>query len=179
MSVAISVSKGRFTAFVDAADAAEVNAYQWWVMERGRTQYAQSSMRDANGRRYIVYMHRLVMGASPDQCVDHVDGDGLNNCRSNLRLATLEQNSANNRKHRIGLSRFKGVSINGAGRYFAQIKCSLFNDSTWQIGVFDTEQDAAVAYDAVARLIYGDFARVNFPRKNEQCALPLRFRRAA
>lgn len=99
------------------------------------------------------------MGATFEHEVDHINGDGLDNRRSNLRLCNRSQNGAN----RVSPNReikYRGVykSKNGNG-FKAQIKAFRRNI---HIGVFDTEEDAARAYDAKAREYFGEFARTNF-----------------
>jgi HNH endonuclease len=104
-----------------------------------------------------IRLHRLITGAEPGQQVDHINHDGLDNRRANLRVCTPHQNNANRRKFGGMSSRYKGVAwdkdygcwrANGAGRY---------------IGRFASEEDAARAYDAFAVHRWGDFALVNFP----------------
>lgn len=105
-------------------------------------------------------MHRLILGASKgDPDVDHVDGDGMNNRRSNLRVASRSQNMGNQRT-RCGAktSRFKGVSLLPNGRWHAQIKV---NGKTKFLGAYAEETDAATAYDRAARAAFGEFARTN------------------
>lgn len=101
-------------------------------------------------------MHTLIMGQSR---VDHQDGDGLNNQRSNLRPATARQNAYNRRSH--ALSGLKGVSWVAASRKRgARITA---NGERHYLGLYDDKREAALAYDVSARLLHGEFARLNFP----------------
>lgn len=103
-------------------------------------------------------MHRVIMAAGQGQKVDHRDGNGLNNCRTNLRIATYTQNAQNRRKIRSAVgSRFKGVcprSGNWCARITVQRKLMF-------IGYFHDELDAARAYDTAALKHFGEFALTN------------------
>jgi hypothetical protein len=108
-------------------------------------------------------MHRMVMKAPPDMLVDHINQNGLDNRRSNLRLATGAQNQRN--AHGRGIhrgkpssSRFRGVSRSGM-KWSAHISV---NGKNIRLGTFRTEEQAARAYDTAARIYHKEFARLNF-----------------
>lgn len=113
-----------------------------------------------------VSMHRVILGAQRGQEVDHRDGDGLNNRRTNLRLATRAQNQRNKSATHTNRSGYKGVSLFttpgmwATGKWYARIK---LNRQTIHLGYFATAEQAARAYDCAARLYHGEFARLNFP----------------
>lgn len=109
---------------------------------------------------------RLLMEPSRGFVADHINGDGLDNRRCNLRVITSQQNNQNRAKMRGTSSRFKGVSRRGK-RWFA---CLYENNRQIRLGLHDTEIDAAVAYDAAARVRFGDCAALNFPLAGEQSA---------
>lgn len=111
-------------------------------------------------------MHILLMGR---KLVDHIDGCGLNNTRSNLRLATAGQNQANRRIAARNAAGFKGV-VAHRGRWRAQINT---NRTRVRLGLFDSREEAARAYDDAARAAWGEFACVNFPQGAESGALIL------
>lgn len=110
-------------------------------------------------------MHREIMQAPAGMVVDHIDGNGLNNRRSNLRLCTRMQNSRNRRKNRDSTTEFKGVwRDKRTGRCYAQIR---FKGKNLYVGVFDTAIEAARAYDRKALELFAEFAHLNFPDETQ------------
>ena len=107
-------------------------------------------------------MHNAVMGDPPEGMVwDHVDGDGLDNRRENLRAVTPAENAANCHKWLDGHSRYKGVTLHKkSGRFTAA--CSSKGRQHW-LGYFDDGGEAARAYDDAAAHLHGEHARLNFP----------------
>ena len=103
------------------------------------------------------------MQAPDGMVVDHIDGNSLNNRRSNLRICTPRQNTANRAKTRNGTSRFKGVHFCTRDRKWrAQIGV---DGARRFIGDFDDEVEAARAYDRKAAELFGEFAYLNFPEE--------------
>jgi hypothetical protein len=99
---------------------------------------------------------------------DHRDGDGLNNCRANLRPATNKQNQGNGRRPSHNTSGYKGVTWDrGINRWRARI---AVNRRMRNLGVYNSVENAARAYDEAAREIFGEFACVNFPINGERSA---------
>jgi hypothetical protein len=129
----------------------------WHVQNKRDSKYAHSTC--TFGRK--VYLHRLVMQAARGVQVDHIDGDGLNNRRSNLRICTNGLNQRNQRKSAGKTSQYKGVSRHKAsGKWQAFIQHE--GKSKW-LGNFENEVAAAIAYDFAAERLFGEFAHVNFP----------------
>jgi hypothetical protein len=107
----------------------------------------------------IIRMHREVMQAPEGVEVDHRDGDGLHNWRKNLRLCTHAQNMANQQKKENTASAYKGVTFANKGKSWrARI---VVNDREVILGNFDTEKDAAIAYNHAALENFGEFAAFN------------------
>jgi hypothetical protein len=114
-----------------------------------------------------VGMHRVVMNAPRDQIIDHINGDGLDNRRRNLRIVSSLQNMQNRMKHTVGQSTYKGIRPL-KGRWEARI---TYGGRRKSIGWFDTEIQAAQAYDTAARSIFGEFCCLNFALPHERSAL--------
>ncbi|MBV8278501.1 MAG: HNH endonuclease [Verrucomicrobia bacterium] len=107
-------------------------------------------------------MHRLIVNAPPGVQVDHVNGDGLDNRRANLRLASATQNAHNRKIRRDNTSGFKGVRFDQSSqRWDARI---TFQGKRYYLGLFVTAELAARTYDQAARRLFGDFARTNLCR---------------
>jgi hypothetical protein len=105
-------------------------------------------------------MHREILSASPDLHVDHINHNGLDNRRNNLRLATRSQNLANQKPRHTSIhSRFKGVTKDiSRDRWLTRLVCK--NKVVFQ-GRYDTELEAAKAYDEAAVKFFGDYALTN------------------
>lgn len=94
-----------FVAVVDEEDYENLTQFEWQTKRDRGTSYARRKTSRRDGRRKTVYMHRLILNAPPGVEVDHVNGDGLDNRRKNLRLATRELNNRNSHRRRETLRR--------------------------------------------------------------------------
>lgn len=159
MMIEIKLPQG-YVATADEEDEELLKQYCWTVRKmRSGLLYAWTRPY-VNGKRRAIMMHRLIMGVeTSDQHVDHRDGDGLNNQRANLRLATQAQNVLNRRPY--GASGYKGVSK--AWRRNGYIATIQMGGKSKYLGYYADPVDAARAYDSAARELHGEFARLNFP----------------
>lgn len=151
----VELNHGLF-ALVDEHDLHTVQDLKWHATKRRPCglQYVGSSSLRSSGGGYI-YMHRHILNCDASTVVDHINGNGLDNRRSNLRVASSSGNNRNRRVSRLitKTSRFKGVHRCGK-RWRAQVA-----DRT--VGLFANEHDAAIAYDVAASMEFGEFALTN------------------
>jgi len=140
---------------VDDADDAFVQTRRWFALRsrRKRAVYVMAGQHRLGTR---VYLHRHIMSAPGGLFVDHVDGDGLNNRRANLRLCTHVQNQLNKGLSRRNTTGFKGVTRGEcSGRWRAVI---TVNGRQRHLGTFDSPEEASAAYIAAAGELHGEFA---------------------
>lgn len=163
----------KYVALVDDDDYENLIKYYWNVnISRGTCYYACTS---ENGK--TIRMHRFVMNAKDGQMLDHIDGNGLNNQKSNLRFCTPSQNSINRKGH--GNSSYRGVRFSDRA-YNQYVKktgtivrrshpawegCLTAFGVTYRKSGFKTEIEAALWYDEMAKKYHGEFARLNFPEQ--------------
>lgn len=159
-----------YIAIIDDEDYERVSRYTWTPLidksPRLSTVYARTSIQTRSRkearetglpRKKTILLHRFILGVDdPRIHVDHKNGNGLDNRRENIRVATVSQNRQNSRPW--ASKRYKGVTRN-CNKFQASIRA---NGDNVFIGNFETEEDAALAYDSLARLHFGEFARCNF-----------------
>jgi hypothetical protein len=151
MTQQIPLGQGAF-ALVDDADYDPLRRFEWWLSKNG---YAVGFV-PVDGKFRLTYMHRLILNAGTGQLVDHINRNPLDNQRANLRLATSRQNGQNKRTSRLSHTHLKGVGWHKRRcRYHARIQ---FQGIRYHLGFFDDAREAALAYDAAARMLFGEFA---------------------
>lgn len=135
-----------------------MSSTSWVLHPRKDTFYAYCQLSRKVGRKKI-YMHRLIMGFPEGKDIDHKDGNGLNNQRSNLRIATRSQNISNQTRTFKNKSGFKGVYLdkkNNTYMVFLQVNSKIIRKSG-----FKTALEAAKKYNQLATIHHGEFAKLN------------------
>lgn len=142
-------------ALVDESDYDLVKNYRWYLTHcgGGGIDYATTPFKISVGKWSKINMHRLILNAPKGILVDHINHNGLDNRRNNIRLCNASENGRNRRVSKHNSSGFKGVSRKRDGRYEAAIR----------LGTFENPEDAAKEYDRVATIIFKEFANLNFP----------------
>lgn len=148
-------NKGKYVALVDDEDFEGLNSFKWYAMEGGKTFYAVRRIM-FNGKRRGILMHCEIMNGKG---IDHIDHDGMNNQKSNLRFCTQRENMMNQRKQENTSSIYKGVCFfKRTGKWMAHI---TINGKNIHLGYFETEIEAAKAYNDKAIELFGEFANLN------------------
>lgn len=161
MAKTIPLTKG-FEAIVDDDDYLVWGYHKWCATVRAHTTYAIRQVYQGK----MVYLHTAIANPPPGMVVDHINGNGLDNRRANLRVCTVKENGRSKRTPRVGkTSPYRGVCYTGGPNpWAAHIKV---DGSTISLGGYRSERVAAVAYDVAARKHFGDFAVLNFGGKCE------------
>lgn len=160
--IKIPLSQGK-EAIIDECDAPDILPFRWHAQHRRRKScgdvwYAARNVKTSKGFT-IIKMHRVIMNAPAGFDVDHIDSNGLNNTRKNLRVCTKSQNAQNSRKRKGTSSRFVGVDYRrDIEKWQARVKS---NNVRVHLGCFENEIQAASAYNAKAKELFGQYARLN------------------
>ncbi len=150
----IPLTKG-FITIVDAEDYEFLNSFKWSANLKAKKVYAYRNVNRKN-----VYMHRVITNPPAGKVVDHIDRNGLNNRKSNLRICSVADNCRNS-KGWGKTSQYKGVSWSREKKkWLAVIR---YDYKYRHIGCFENQIAAAKAYDKMARKFFGEFAYLNFP----------------
>lgn len=150
-TVFLNISKNMKT-LIDAEDYERLkkeNVLKWNAQIVGKKIYCS---RNWNNKK--VYLHRYIMNCPDGFCIDHINGDPLDNRKINLRICSFRENARN-----VIKDGFKGVTRTSNGKYQAQIQ---HKDAHITLGVFHKASEAARMYDLAAALIFKDFAALNF-----------------
>ncbi len=144
-----------YEAIVDDEDYELLNSFKWSVTNcKGKKKYAKRNEPRGNGKRKAVLMHRQILGFPLSQ-TDHINGNGLDNRKSNLRLVSQSENQRNRRPKR-GL-KYKGI-YKAKSKFYTDIS---LDGKRFKFGPFNTELEAAVEYNLRARVLHGKFAKLN------------------
>lgn len=155
----LKLSQGKF-AQVDDEDYDYLNQWKWHAAKWGNSFYAKRSERFASKQNQkSIYLHRVILGIKEKSIfIDHIDHDGLNNQRSNLRTCSHSENQKNSQGR--GSSKFLGVAYRSSNNKF---RAAIYTgEKDLYIGQFESEEEAARAYDEQAKIYHGEFANLNF-----------------
>lgn len=153
----IPLTQGKF-AIVDKEDYEKLSKYNWFARKTGNNFYAVRSLYLGGGRKNernkTIYMHHMIIKCSDGFEIDHINHNGLDNRKQNLRICRRWQNNGNQRKTR-GTSQYKGVFWDKTrGKWVARIKHTF-------LGRYDNEKEAAETYNKAAIEYWGNFAELN------------------
>lgn len=155
----IPLTKGKVT-LVDDDDFEYLNQWTWFTVESHKTFYAVRTDYPTPSKGVRIWMHKEILRLNdPNLYVDHIDRNGLNNQRSNLREATRSKNMVNRSNFINSKSKFKGVSWDSQRNRW---KVYVVNDGVKNfVGRFKSETEAALAYNEACKKIHGEFACLN------------------
>ena len=153
MTKIIQLTQGKVT-LVSDEDYAWLAEYSWTYQHDN---YATHYYR-VGAKVKAICLQNLIMNPPLGYVADHIDGNGLNNQRNNLRVCTPLQNRWNRRPNKG--QRYKGAYLKSHGRWYARIQVC---GEAMHLGTYDTEEEAAHAYDKAAQKHFGEYAYLNFP----------------
>ena len=155
MAKEIQLTQGIVT-IVDDEDYEYLNQFKWYLLKSHTNYYAIRTIRPENK---LIQLHRIVIKAKKGEMVDHINGNKLDNRKSNLRICTNSQNCQNKKISKFNKSGFNGVSwCKKNKKWVAQIAC---NNKKMHIGYFTNPIDSARAYNKAAIKYHGEFAKLN------------------
>lgn len=163
MAKTILLTQG-YSATVSDADYRRVARFNWCAAKYNGYVYAMRGYSVGENRTKTVLLHRFIMGARKGVAVRHLDNDGLNCRRSNLKLALKARISGSNRKRKDSGQPYKGIRLEPSGSWTAYI---TVGGPRWHIGTFPTAESAALAHDREARRARGKIAHLNFPNRKD------------
>ncbi|MHC4109652.1 MAG: AP2/ERF family transcription factor [Planctomycetota bacterium] len=160
----IPLTRGEF-AKVDPEDYIWLSQFRWYCNKRPHTSYAIRNAGEGAERRKVL-MHREIARTPRHLVCDHINRQGLDNRKQNLRNCTKRENNLNQAGHRGSVSKYKGVYWKKReGRWAACIKSE---GKKRHLGYFDSETEAAKGYDEAARKYHKEFASLNFPQSHTE-----------
>ncbi len=155
----IALTQGQ-VALVDDEDYERLTTHKWQVFRHRSGKLYAARTRTMNGVKVGERMHRVITGAGIGTLVDHINGNTLDNQKSNLRICTNSENMCNRGKQKDNTSGYKGVLFKKKHKnpWFARIKKDKI---IYPLGYFNTPKEAAIAYNNKAMELHGEFARLN------------------
>lgn len=161
----IPLTQGRIALVSDADfDMLMRISKKWGCFRRVDNIYVVTSTM-INGKQVRIFMHRVLMNPEKGYFVDHINGNGLDNRRENLRIATHAQNMRNSKKRKSSKWPYKGISYDNRSYHLSKkwrVRIRIDGKQIYA-GRFETPEEAARKYDELARQFYGEFAKLNFP----------------
>jgi hypothetical protein len=152
----VPLTKG-YEAVIELADLSLVSGINWHAILNGNTVYAIGKI-NVCGEAKAIYLHRLLISPEDGVFVDHIDGDGLNNKRSNLRKASSSQNMWNRKPKKTSSSGLKGVHyMVKAKKWVSKIG---HNKKQYYLGIFNTADEAYAAYCEASKILHGGYSRI-------------------
>jgi len=154
----IKLSKG-YIAIVDDEDYEYLSQWKWYADVKPYTVYAARAIRK-NGIKTSIRMHAIILGLNKGEICDHIDHNGLNNQKANIRKCNASENAKNRRSSINSKSKYLGVfpSFRKNNPWRAQIKV---NGNKISLGNYKQEINAAMAYDVAAIKYYKEYANLN------------------
>jgi hypothetical protein len=136
----------------DEEDRDSLLSFKWSINSQG---YVTSSL-----NRYPILVHRFILGLNykDGNIVDHINGNKLDNRKINLRLCNNFENLRNQKKHKDGVMKYKGIYKTKSGRFASQI---WHDNRKIHLGCYDTEEEAGLAYNYAAKKFFNLFANIN------------------
>ena len=165
MSRKLTLTRGRKTS-LDEEDYFRFRDFKWHTVGKGKYLYAGRNRKQSDGiRERVIYLHREIMDALSTHEVDHINGNRLDNRKKNLRVCTHRQNLFNTTWPNHS-SKFRGVTFNTINKNWnVRLKS---NGKNLYLGSFNSEIQAAKTYDSVAIKYRGEFAKLNFPKRQRK-----------
>lgn len=156
----LELTRGK-RAIVDDDDYALLSQWKWSAVKGNGKLSNFYAMRGE--KRKTIKLHRFIMKAKKGEIIDHLDGNGLNNTKKNLRRCSQQENIRNSRKRRGTSSRYKGVSWDKREKKWSAY--ITFDYAKIALGNHDSENEAAIQYNEKAKELFGEFAKLNIISK--------------
>lgn len=155
----INLSNGGISV-VDDEDYERVKHIPWYRFDGKTTSYVAAKIKNKNGEWVTERLHRFLISPDPHQVVDHIDGDGLNNQKSNLRICLQSQNTKNCSLYKTSTTGYKGVTkkiVRGIVKWSARIQV---DKKRLSLGLFTSPEEAYAAYCEASQKYHGQFGKV-------------------